>query len=218
MVAWLIGSFLVVVWGQVGLTQNTEPTELERERLIRIIEPAIYPLLRLAEQERHREGDYDWSELSKSCAIGITTQKTELGQAYIHCHPDRPQSIAIHGGNTPEWIWANMTITVTVKGFNTHERLCWVPSDRNGIGDIMQYCDEKKPGTIRPVVVATFTLKTTLVRYDEKEAQEITAANLRRGQIVTSGGIFEPERIEAEDVKSRNVTMSPVRYEFPNRK
>ncbi len=207
-----IVSVLVVTLGQPSLAQNPGPTELERERFIRIVEPVIYPMQRL-------QGElWSWSELRTSCGIGHGRGTTELGQALIRCEPDKPQRIGFHGGNEPERIWANMIITVTVKGFNTHEKLCWVRGDDHGAGDVMKYCDDKKPGTIKPVVVARFTMKTTLIRYDEKEAKELTAASLRLGQLVTSAGILEPRRIEAGEVKSREVVISPIKYEFPNGK
>lgn len=205
----LVMLILTGVLGQVTLAQNAGPTELERERLIRIVEPVIYPMWRLQDER------WDWGELSTSCGLGhANALKTELGQAWIQCEADRVQRIAYHGPNHPEDIWGNMTIKVTVQGFSSHERLCWLSDDVPGLSDTRQYCDEKKPGRVKAVVIAHFTMKTTLVRYDEKEAKELTAANLRRGQMVTSAGIFEPRRIEAGEVKSREVVISPVKYEF----
>lgn len=212
----LVVLFLVGALGQESSAQNTGPTDLELQQFIRIVEPVIYPIQRL-QGER-----WDWRELSTSCGLGgVKILRTEMGQAWIRCEPDRPQSIGFHGGNEPERIWANMTIAVTVQGFNTQEHLCWLSSDDRdtGTSDVRRFCSDgnRSDRHIRAVVIARFTMKTTLLRYDEKEAKELTAYYLRDKQAVTSGrsgDILDWRPVEAGEVKSREVVISPVKYEF----
>ena len=95
--------------------------ELHRQRLIRIVEPAIYPLHRLAERGY---GHPHYDEFWESCDH---TSVTELGQAWISCRGQG--SMAFEGPNPTDEVYGDKTISVTVLGFDTHENLCWLRED-----------------------------------------------------------------------------------------
>ena len=198
---------VLVLFGIGQVVSSQGPSELERERLIRIVEPAIFPLVDLTRRTHSFEVLWDYCK-------GPGVFETELGQAWFRCKEDPPISLMIHGPNPTDPTFGDRTYEITVRGFNTHDRLCWLSSDGPGTSDERQYCDEKKSGRVKAVVVGRFTLVTKWLKYNKQEADEVT--ELRRSFFGDSLGPGGP--VKEGDTKGREVTVSPVRYEFLNGK
>ena len=212
----------VQVLPQLPLDLQQLQRELARERLIRIVEPVVYPLQRMG----FAGYNYNWVELFNSCGLlgHANALQTEMGQAWTRCEGDTPFDVAIEGPNRPEGIYGNRTVRVEVQGFNTHENLCWLNEDKAGISDTRRFCDEKKNGRVKAVIIARFIFTTKVLWYTKKEVDEIIRRRKeqedrdRKEGIVTEiiGSIF---RLPAEgDVKSQKLTFSPVVYEFLDEK
>ena len=227
----LVVLVLVGVLGQVSSAQNAGPTDLERERLIRIVEPVIYPLQRLGLPYNQS----DWEELLTSCGISGFHDApivTEMGQAWIVCVPDKWFTFAYEGPNPLDRAYGDRKIEVVVQGFARKEPLC-VPYTKDitrvfGEKEFRAPCSgDSKIGMpvnnpIRADIIARFTITTKVERYTKKEVDEHAEfrrkilADQRSGRVV-SYPPFNPPVLKVGDVKHLSISVTPVTYEFLNK-
>ncbi len=229
----LVVTFVTSVFAQQGQEETTRPIgivqpqdmvvqlnrELREQKLIRIVEPIIYPLLRLA------RSNADWVELRISCGLsGVhdVSIKTENGQVWVNCVGTPEFLVYYHGPNTPEQVYGDRVIDVVVQGFATKERLC-VPYNLDVTRKLGTYSDLRmrcKEGEsifglngemVRADIVARLTIKTKLVRWGQKEAEAETNAIRQLNPDINPS---ELRVVKAGDIKSRSIEVSPVVYEF----
>lgn len=220
---------LVSVLGQAGSAQTPGPTDLERERLIRIVEPVIYPMQRLRIEQS------DWSELLTSCGISGFHDSpivTEMGQAWIVCVPDKWFMFAYEGPNPLDQVYGDRKIEVIVQGFARKEPLC-VPYTKDirrvfGERELRVPCSDKgnigatTDNPIRADIIARFTITTKVERYTKKEVDELNEfrrkilEDQRSGQVVSFPPL-NPRMRKAGDVKDLKISVTPVTYEFVNK-
>lgn len=163
-------------------------TELIKQKLIRIVEPAILELQVLGKKSSYLL-QYD---VFKNCDKSV---QTELGYAFVKCFAT-PPSIRYFEGGPLEDYYGDRMINVTVEGYETAENL-----------------EEKT----NPVVIGKLLIMTKVHRYTKKDEldREEFIKQQNGGALETSSGRISILPIKAGDPARWDIVASKVTYEFP---
>ena len=199
-------------------SQGKISLEVQREHYIRIVEPVIYPLQRLGRLSVVFWPS-DWQEFSRSCGFGWNpNEQAELGQAEITCSVPILKRSDVLGEPPPlEEYYGDRTIQVVVRGFDTKERLCTIPTESTG--DFREVClnDGTPTGRrVRAVVRAKFIITTKVNRYTKEEEESAKDSGLK-GRLWAGGwNFFYPSTYREGEPKDWEVKVGKVEYEFPS--
>ncbi len=183
--------------------------QLDQQKLIRIIEPPIWSVTRIAGND---DWSFDpWKELYNFCVQPHKKPAsfTEGGQAKTSCHATPSAFVGTHVGLS----YINRRIDVTVEGFTTTDDLCYrYDSVRRIQLDGWMKCDDEAvpPLQVKAVVVARFTMITKATYWTKEKVddffKEFSWANRE-----------ELKGIREGEMESYSITVSPlpIKYEFP---
>lgn len=210
-----IGLIIFLIVGSIGVgvlesRKRAIELELAHQKLIRIVEPAAYPLQRLGANEFP-----DWEEFFESC-MGAGGGRTEQGIAWVKCEGNMGP-VAFEGPNKATDVFGNATFKVRVLGFlDPQEKTC----QASKVVDALQSCAEDSEHIFYPVVIGRFTITTKVERYTKEDIDSKELANrifeAQHGPILNVAGKLPPTKVG--DVKSSKITVSPIEYEFLDKK